>query len=144
MSFEFYGAILAREWLLSKPDGPDNEGGGPEIPRHQADSITEAIIRHQDLECVKKGNITVIGQLLQLATLLDNAGKYGEMVHTGTIDDIIARYPRLGWRDCFCRVIEKETELKPWCHTSKLGRDEFVAMVKGNELMERYEDTLIV
>jgi cyanamide hydratase len=36
-------------------------------PREQAESVAEAIIRHQDLCHV--GEITVVGQLLQLATI---------------------------------------------------------------------------
>lgn len=36
-------------------------------PREQAESIVEAIVRYQDLFFV--GNITAVGQLLQLATI---------------------------------------------------------------------------
>ncbi|KAG5641363.1 hypothetical protein DXG03_005391 [Asterophora parasitica] len=62
MSFEFKGAIVARDLILKV--------GGVE---DQADSICDAIIRHQDI-FVKGGNITMIGQILQLATILDNVG----------------------------------------------------------------------
>ena len=80
MSFEFKGAIVARELILAQ--------GGPE---DQADSVCDAIVRHQDIfvkgcapivplsECdghdhYSSGNITMIGQILQLATILDNVG----------------------------------------------------------------------
>ena len=56
MSFEFYGGFLALEAL--------QDGGGA---RDQAESVAEAIIRHQDLCDV--GKITALGQLLQLATI---------------------------------------------------------------------------
>jgi len=57
MSFEFYGGFLALEVLQY----------GGEAPREQAESVAEAIIRHQDLCDV--GRITALGQLLQLATI---------------------------------------------------------------------------
>jgi cyanamide hydratase len=57
MSFEFYGGFLALEVL--------QDGGA--APREQAESVAEAIIRHQDLCDV--GKITALGQLLQLATI---------------------------------------------------------------------------
>ncbi|KAJ3911590.1 hypothetical protein F5877DRAFT_55135 [Lentinula edodes] len=55
LSFEFKGAIVARDLLLQL--------GGVE---DQADSVCDAIVRHQDI-FVKGGNITMIGQILQLA-----------------------------------------------------------------------------
>ncbi|KAG7087744.1 hypothetical protein E1B28_013685 [Marasmius oreades] len=58
MSFEFKGAIVARELIFSL--------GGVE---DQADSVCDAIVRHQDI-FVKGGNITMIGQILQLSTVL--------------------------------------------------------------------------
>lgn len=63
MSFEFKGAIVARE-LIREHDGAED----------QADSVCEAIVRHQDI-FVTGGNITMVGQILQLATILDNVGK---------------------------------------------------------------------
>jgi cyanamide hydratase len=56
LSFEFYGGYLALDVL--------KEYGAP---REQAESVAEAIIRHQDLGDV--GSITTVGQLIQLATL---------------------------------------------------------------------------
>lgn len=57
MSFEFYGGFLALE-LLTKDR---------QAPKAQAESVTEAIIRHQDLG--ESGKITALGGLLQLATV---------------------------------------------------------------------------
>ncbi len=56
MSFEFYGGLLVLDLL-------EKEGA----PKQQAESVAEAIIRHQDLGDV--GNITTVGALVQLATL---------------------------------------------------------------------------
>jgi cyanamide hydratase len=55
MSFEFFGSILALDVLTSKY-----------APIEQAQSIAEAIIRHQD--SAEEGTITTIGLLIQLAT----------------------------------------------------------------------------
>lgn len=55
MSFEFYGGILAMDVLKQHS-----------CPASQAESVAEAIIRHQDP--VEVGTITTIGLLVQLAT----------------------------------------------------------------------------
>jgi len=59
MSFEFYGAYLALD-VLKEHKCPDG----------QAQSVAEAIIRHQDP--VETGTIHTIGLLIQIAT------QYGE------------------------------------------------------------------
>jgi cyanamide hydratase len=59
MSFEFYGGILALDVLKQH-----------NCPVAQAESVAEAVIRHQDP--VEVGTISTIGLLLQLAT------QYGE------------------------------------------------------------------
>ncbi|KAJ7271083.1 hypothetical protein C8J57DRAFT_1320651 [Mycena rebaudengoi] len=124
MSFEFKGAIVARDLLLQL--------GGVE---DQADSVCDALIRHQDI-FVKGGNITQVGQTLQLATILDN------LIETTT-----AAFPRNGWSEHFARVIEKELDLKPWCHTSSFeipgwvpGTPSNVAIhVRGNDTMRPFD-----
>ncbi|KAK9598053.1 hypothetical protein V6Z90_002601 [Aspergillus fumigatus] len=73
LSFEFYGGLLALEVLQSSAEHPANHSGygaatGTVAPREQAESVAEAIVRHQDL--CEKGMITALGRLLQLATLL--------------------------------------------------------------------------
>lgn len=55
MSFEFFGAYLAMDQLKQF-----------DCPQTQAESVAEAIIRHQDP--VETGTITTIGLLIQLAT----------------------------------------------------------------------------
>jgi len=56
LSFEFFGGYLALD-LLQKYGAP----------KSQAESVAEAIIRHQDLGDV--GTISTVGQLIQLSTL---------------------------------------------------------------------------
>lgn len=57
MSFEFYGGYLALELLKKDLHAPVD----------QAESVAEAIIRHQDLG--ESGNISSVGLLIQLATV---------------------------------------------------------------------------
>ena len=58
MSFEFKGAIVACEFILQ-------HGGEEDL----ADAICKAVIWHQDI-FVRGGNITAVGQVLQLATII--------------------------------------------------------------------------
>lgn len=67
MSFEFQGGFLALQWLLKNG-----------APREQAESVCEAIIRHQDPG--ETGTISRMGQLVQLAT------EFGEKLATLLVD----------------------------------------------------------
>jgi len=135
MSFEFKGGIISRDLLLKL--------GGAE---DQADGVCEAIIRHQDI-FVKGGNITMIGQILQLATILDNVGIRASLIHSQLIKTTCAAFPRTGWSECFASTIEKELSLKPWCHSTtfevpnwKEGvASHFATDVRGNDVMRPYE-----
>ena len=62
MSFEFYGAYLALDLLHKELNAP----------KAQAESVAEAIIRHQDVAEVT-GKITTVGKLIQLATIFGEA-----------------------------------------------------------------------
>jgi cyanamide hydratase len=61
MSFEYYGGIITLD-LLGK------EGA----PKPQAESVAEAVMRHQDLG--ETGTLTSIGALIQLATIFGELG----------------------------------------------------------------------
>jgi cyanamide hydratase len=69
LSFEFAGGYLALDLLQNKSgqNQTSTDGAAAAAPRDQAESVAEAIIRHQDLCTV--GKITAVGQLLQLATI---------------------------------------------------------------------------
>ncbi|WEW57943.1 cyanamide hydratase family protein [Emydomyces testavorans] len=135
MSFEFYGGLLALDVLQAEEDG--RGALGAVAPREQAESVAEAIIRHQDL--CEVGSITAVGQLIQLATIFDNTGSYADLVHPATIEDVSKHFPRLGWSNCFAATIRRENGLKPWAHTTALGVEEFPSKVLGNKLMAPYE-----
>ena len=130
MSFEFYGGIKARELLISL--------GGPQ---DQADAVSEAIIRHQDLGV--DGTITFLGQVIQLATIFDNVGEhptvegFAKILHRDTREDVIRAYPRGGWLGCFAATVRQEMRLKPWCHTTHIP--DFASKIEGNTLMKPYE-----
>ncbi|KAJ7161043.1 hypothetical protein C8R46DRAFT_358637 [Mycena filopes] len=154
MSFEFKGAIVARDLILQL--------GGVE---DQADSVCDAIVRHQDI-FVKGGNITQIGQALQLATilgtppymlhlpfirlltaLLDNVGIRANLIHPNLIETTVAAFPRIGWSEHFGSVIEKELSLKPWCHSTTFEipnwtpgiPSNFATDVRGNAVMRPFD-----
>ncbi|KAL1635101.1 hypothetical protein SLS56_001853 [Neofusicoccum ribis] len=124
MSFDFWGGIEALQTLQSF--GAD---------KSQAESVAECIIRHQDPG--ETGSISCVGLLVQLATLLDNAGKFKDLVHPETIKNVVEKYPRNGWSGCFAKTIREEIGLKPWAHSTAI--DGFAEMVEDNELMKEYD-----
>lgn len=152
MSFEFYGGYLALNLLKDTLHAPVS----------QAESVAEAVIRHQDLG--ESGKISSVGLLIQLATVfgellrpgvffcdwrrrrakvvwanIDNMGINPELVHKWTIEDVVRHYPRKKWSSCFAATIRKENGLKPWAHTTALGEEEFPGGVENNELMAPYD-----
>ena len=127
LSFEFYGGYLTLD-LLSKE---------LHAPKEQAESVAEAVIRHQDIG--NTGKITAVGQLIQLATIFDNMGGHVDLVHKETIEDVVKHYPRKKWSTCFAATIRKENRLKPWAHTTALGEEKFPGGVENNELMAPYD-----
>lgn len=130
MSFEFYGAIKALNLLKDSGSHTD-----------QAEAVCETIIRHQDLGT--DGNITFLGQLIQLATVYDNVGKhprvkdFEKIIHKRTLEDVNKVFPREGWLGCFADVVREEESLKPWCHTTHIPN--FAEQIESNELMKPFE-----
>ncbi|KAG6032706.1 hypothetical protein E4U41_007168 [Claviceps citrina] len=130
MSFEFYGAFQALRVLKELGASQD-----------QADAVCEAIVRHQDLGTV--GSITLLGQVIQLATIFDNVSDHPHlrdmesMIHAETREDVIGAFPRTGWLACFAKTLQREVGTKPWSHTTHIP--DFEDKVLGNKLMRRYE-----
>ncbi|GAP89285.1 putative cyanamide hydratase [Rosellinia necatrix] len=127
LSFEFHGAILALN--LTKEYGASTA---------QAEAVAEAIIRHQDLGTV--GNITFLGQVIQLATIYDNMGGNPALIDEITRLDVNRAFPRKGWSGCFAKTIREENGLKPWAHTTHLGEEDFPQGVENNSLMADVDD----
>lgn len=130
MSFEFYGAFKALNLLHNLKCSQD-----------QAEAVAETIIRHQDLG--PDGNITFLGQMIQLATIYDNVGShpmvgnFDQIVHEKTRDSVNRAFPREGWLKCFADVVREEERLKPWCHTTHIP--DFDKKIESNKLMRPYE-----
>jgi len=115
LSFEFWGAYHALDLLQN----PAVTGGGQGVaPREQAESVTEAIIRHQDIQ--DKGKITLVTRLIHLGTLLDNIGAGADLVNKQTIENVVKEYPRPGWSGCFKGTVEKEKTVKPYAMVSRI------------------------
>lgn len=85
-------------------------------------------------ELGEKGNITFLGQLIQLATIVDNLGGNAGLVHLDTLADVNGAFPRLGWSRCFAATIREDNSLKPWAHTTTLGEEDFPNCVLNNPL----------
>ncbi len=130
MSFEFYGGIKALNVLHTLGSAQD-----------QRDAVCEAIIRHQDLGNL--GNITFLGQVIQLATIFDNVTSHPhlpnikDLIHVETREDVIRAYPRTAWLSCFASTVQKEVQLKPWSHTTHIPN--FGEKILGNSVMAQYE-----
>lgn len=130
MSFDIYGGIKAMEVLRVLGGSAD-----------QAEAVAEAIIRHQDMGV--DGTITLLGQLIQLATLYDNVGAYegiedfGSWVGEPTRDSVNAAFPRRGWCDWFACAVRREEVNKPWCHTTHIPQ--FDKQIQANTLMKPWE-----
>lgn len=149
LSFEFAGALVARDLLLhaSPPSPHQNTPSSPPSPspthsiplstQSQTEAIIETIIRHQDIGTT--GTITFLGQLIQLATLYDNIGGNPGLVHADTKVDVNRAFPRAGWSGCFAATVREEMRLKPWAHSTHLGEEEFPAGVEGNALMREFD-----
>ncbi|KAI0093084.1 hypothetical protein BDY19DRAFT_407114 [Irpex rosettiformis] len=110
LSFEFKGGIVARDFILQHAGVED-----------LADAVCEAVIRHQDV-LVQGGNITIVGQVLQLATLIDNVSANAHLISAALVRHTITAFPRLKWSSCFVSVLHKEFETKPWCHSTTFER----------------------
>lgn len=130
MSFEFYGGYKALSLLLQLGASKD-----------QAEAVAETIIRHQDLGTV--GNITFLGQIIQLATIYDNVSDHPflknitELIHLDTLKDVVRVFPRQHWLGCFAATIEQEESLKPWCHSTHIP--DFAEAILNNTFMQPFE-----
>ncbi len=142
LSFEWLGGVLALQLLLppAAPAAQEEPGEAPATAtRAQAEAVAEAVIRHQDLGT--EGRITVLGQVLQLATVYDNTGANPGLVDGGaTLADVNRAWPRMGWAGCFAATVRREVALKPWAHTTHLGERAFPEGIENNELMRPFDD----
>lgn len=135
LSYEFWAGYHALE-LLQKPEITGSAGLTDGVaPKDQAESVAEAIIRHQDVQ--EKGKVTLITRLIHLGTLLDNAGANAEMVDQKTIENVVEAYPRNEWSACFRDTVVQEKKVKPHAMVSRI--EGFEDMIMANKLMSKYD-----
>lgn len=141
LSFEFWGGMHAHRILLqpeltsAEGDVADADADVVAAAVEQAESVMEAILRHQDIQ--DKGKVMTMTQLIQLATLLDNVGGNAEMVNQGTIEEVVKEWPRTGWSGCFKATVEREKEIKPWAMVSRI--EGFEEMIMDNKTMKQWD-----
>ncbi|KAF2154715.1 urea hydro-lyase/cyanamide hydratase [Myriangium duriaei CBS 260.36] len=128
LSFEFWGGYHALEIL---------QDGDSKAPKEQAESVAEAIIRHQDVQ--DKGSITLVTRLIHMGTLLDNIGAGNELVHPQTIEKVNEKYDRKGWSGCFIDTVKEEKNLKPWAMVSRIEGFENEIEKNGKGLMAKWD-----
>jgi len=135
LSYEFWAGFHALE-LLQKPEITGSAGSTDAVaPKDQAESVAEAIIRHQDVQ--DKGKVTLITRLIHLGTLLDNAGANAEMVGQKTIENVVEAYPRNEWSACFRDTVVQEKKVKPHAMVSRI--EGFEDLIMANKLMSKYD-----
>ncbi|EFR02903.1 cyanamide hydratase [Nannizzia gypsea CBS 118893] len=141
MSFELYGGFLAMDLLQYPIDEHASTIVDPEkrvtASNALAESVVEAIMRHQDIR--DTGKITALGQLIQLATIFDNIGGHEQLLSPETVKDVIKHYPRIQWNNCFAATIRKEVSLKPWANSTTLGTEEYPSRIANNPVGLAYE-----
>lgn len=135
LSYEFYAGIHAYEILqdakltMHHTAGAGGAGDASEAtaPQEQAESVVEAILRHQDVQ--DKGNVTLMTRLIHIGTLLDNVGAGKELVSEGTVKGVVRKWPRDGqWTGCFRGTVELEKKEKPYAMVSRIeGFEEMIS-----------------
>src|SRR5271170_2154658 len=131
LSYEFWAGVHALDLLQN----PSVSGGEGKAPVEQAESVAEAIFRHQDVQ--DKGQVSLVTQLIQLGTLLDNVGAPDakRLVSDGTIEVVNGLYNRNSWSGCFRDTVEEEKRLKPWAMVSRI--EGFEEMIMANRVTSR-------
>lgn len=138
LSYEFWAGYHALEILQNESSTAPHDGeGGGVATREQAESIAEAIIRHQDVQ--DKGRISLLTRLIHIGTLLDNIGAGKELVHEDTIRAVNEAYDRKGWSGCFRDTVVLEKELKPWAMVSRIEGFEEAIDKNGSGLMKEWD-----
>jgi cyanamide hydratase family protein with HD domain len=115
LSLEFWGAIKAREWLLSQEARYIKDGGNSETINDYADDAFEAIAMHTLEPTMTKGRARLIPALCALGANQDLLGGLTGFIHRETINAIVTRWPRLGYVDGLKAIALAETTNKPGC-----------------------------
>jgi cyanamide hydratase family protein with HD domain len=117
LSLEFWGALEARDWILSRR----NSIGTPQRLANLADEAFEAIAMHSLELRLDVGPIRVTPALLSLGAEQDLLGTYAEFLHRGTVSSVCDRWPRLGYIDGLAVAAAREIAAKPGCLFEGIG-----------------------
>lgn len=107
--FEQRGAAAAHSWLSSR--------GWPE---ERASLVANAIRMHLDVGLAGKERPEVA--LLHFGTAADVTGMRLEDIHPGTVEEVIAAYPRQGFKQYFADKVRAEARSQPRSTTAALCR----------------------
>jgi cyanamide hydratase len=140
LSYEFYAGFHALEVLQDanstlgrseSVDAAQSSDAAAVADVEQAESVAEAILRHQDVQ--DKGSVTLMTRLIHIGTLLDNIGRGKELVHTDTVQNVVKQWPRDGrWTTCFRQTVELEKQQKPYAMVSRIeGFEETISQNTG-------------
>jgi len=124
LSYEFWAGVRALKLLV------DEGKQGSTAPQLQAESVAEAIFRHQDVQ--DNGKVSLVTLMSHLGTLLDNAGAEARFVNKETVEAVNAAWPRDDWSNCFRNTVEQEKSIKPWAMVSRI--EGFEGMIMANNV----------
>jgi hypothetical protein len=109
-SFERRGAEVARQLLL-------DEGASPPA----AELVHDAIALHLELSSATDPRPEVAG--VGMGAAVDVLGLRIDELPAGTLDDVLARHPRLGLKDWLVEAMVAEAAVKPGSRAAALDRE---------------------
>jgi cyanamide hydratase len=139
LSYEFWAGFHALNILQDASLTGDADQTDAVADREQAESVAEAILRHQDVQ--DKGKVSLLTRLIHIGTLLDNIGRGKEFINQHTIENVVKEWTRTEtdgegrvesvWTDCFRGTVELEKKYKPYAMVSRIEGFEDVISENG-------------
>ncbi|MEU4746688.1 HD domain-containing protein [Actinosynnema sp. NPDC023658] len=121
LPFEEAGGHLARVFAAGAGWG-----------RVRRDRLAEVIVLHMRDDVSADDDPE--SHLLQVAVSADVSGRGLDRFPERVRDDILTRYPRLGFAPAFLARVEDQAERKPGCAAAELVRDGWADRVRANPL----------
>lgn len=100
--------------------------------RVRRDRLAQVIVRHlgEDVPADEDPE----SHLLQVAVAADVSGRELDRFPERVRDDVVTRYPRLGFADAFLLRVEDQADRKPRCPAAELVRDGWSQRITANPL----------